>query len=377
MLKNRLFKSAHSFLPLTLGVGLTLLPFYSSCKPKTSTSELEMFGGKKDNGKFTSTIAILRPLNEKEWIVTCTATKIAKNMVLTAAHCVLPENGPVDGKLLKPWYEPGTMQRIATGQNANAGIKQERKIKSVELFPGLKEKFEKCTSNCITSLINFRVLSEKLEPGFPDMVVITYENEIADSTVSEIATFEGKSPLFVSGYGVNLSQAEFKTQKIAPGIAGDKRFYEFVPTPYAKIVSEMNASIAPLTVVAVEEGEQELKIRNELNIFAQLRAPVSHSVLTTIRSTGDAQSVEKDMPSSKLGAYTMLGDSGGGVFKLDRNLPIIVGVHSGSSKEDTNLLTSYFSIATGITKNPRRNTYDWIKTLIRENELKIPVPAKK
>jgi V8-like Glu-specific endopeptidase len=377
MLKNRLFKSTHAFLPLSLGVGLTFLPVYSSCKPKMSTSELEMFGGKKDNGKFTSTIAILRQLNESDWIVTCTATKIAKNMVLTAAHCVLPENGPVDGKMFRSWYEPGTLQRIATGQNANTGVKQERKIKSVALYPGLKEKFEKCSSDCIASLIRYSAPSNELSPGFPDMAVITYENEIADSTVSEIATFEGASTLFASGYGVNLSQSEFKKQKIEPGIAGDKRFFEFVPKPYAKIVSELKASIAPLSVEGINEDELDIRSKNELNIFAQLRTPVTHSVLSTIRSTKDEQSVEKEMPPLKLGAYTMKGDSGGGIYKFDNNRSVVVGVHAGSTKENDDLPTAYFSYSTGITKNPRRNTYDWIKKLIRENETKIPVPAKK
>jgi hypothetical protein len=209
------------------------------------------------------------------------------------------------------------------------------------------------------------------------MAVITYETEITDSTVSAVGTFEGASPLFVSGYGVNLSKFDPRTQKIEPGIAGDKRFYEFVPISFAKVLSDLNVSIAPLTLEWSMDSESNIKSKNELNIFAQLRAPVSTSVLTTIRSTNDSQSVEKEMPPLKWSAYTMQGDSGGGIYRFVNNSAVVVGVHAGVSKEHEELSTAYYTYSTGITKNPRRNTYDWIKKLIRENELKIPVPAKK
>jgi hypothetical protein len=195
MLKSRLFKSSALF-PLTLGVSLSLLTLYSSCKPKNSSSELEMFGGKKDNGKFTSSVAILRNRADGSWIVSCTATKIAKNMVLTAAHCVLPKDGPVDGKILKPWYEPGSLQYIATGQNAFANAqnavasaRQAIKIKSVDLFPGLKEQLSKCSSDCPALYIPFMTLPDQLSVRYPDMAVVTYEGEIGDATISSIGAF--------------------------------------------------------------------------------------------------------------------------------------------------------------------------------------------
>ena len=377
MLKSRLFKSS-PLLPLTFGVGLSLLTVYSSCKPKNSSSELEMLGGKKDNGKFTSSVAILRNRPDGSWIVNCTATKIAKNMVLTAAHCVLPKDGPVDGKILKPWYEHGSLQYIATGQNAFASVKQARKIKSVDLFPGLKERFEKCSSNCLPIYTSSKALPDDLSLRFPDMAVITYESEIADASVSAIGTFEGASTLFTSGYGVNISESEFKNNSQAVGIDGDKRFAEFTPKLFSKMLSELKASVAPLTVTLLELEDRFFSAKeNELNIFMQLRAPVSHTVISQLHSTPDAEVLEKDMPSFTWGAYIMPGDSGGGIFKFENKLPVVVGVNSGKTKEEEKLPTYYAGYATGITKNPARNTYDWIKKLILENELKIPVPAKK
>jgi hypothetical protein len=376
MLKSRLFKSS-PLLPLTFGVGLSLLTFHSSCKPKNSSSELEMFGGKKDNGKFTSSVAILRNRPDGSWIVSCTATKIAKNMLLTGAHCVLPKDGPVDGKILKPWYEPGSLQYISTGQKAFASVKQAIKIKSVDLFPGLKEQLSKCSSECPALYIPFLKLPDQLSVRYPDMAVITYEGEIGDATISSIGAFEGISRLFSSGYGVNLSAIEFDKHSKDPGIDGDKRFLEFTPKSFSKIASELKASVAPLTIGLLEEKGVFLEKENELNIFMQLRAPVSNSVLTNIRSTQDAQTVEKDMPSLTWGGSTMPGDSGGGVFKVENKVAVVVGVNAGLISEHVMLPTNYFGYAAGITKNPARNTYDWIKKLILENEPKIPIPAKK
>jgi hypothetical protein len=189
--------------------------------------------------------------------------------------------------------------------------------------------------------------------------------------------FEGISRLFLSGYGVNLSYPEYNKRPNDPGMDGDKRFLEFTPKSFSKIASELKASIAPLTVGFLERKGVFLEKENELNIFKQFRAPVSNSVLANLRSTQEGQTVEKDMPSLKWDGATMPGDSGGGVFKVENKLAIVVGVNAGGLSEHEMLQTFYFGYAAGITKNPARNTYDWIKKLILEKELKIPVPAKK
>lgn len=297
-------------------------------------------------------------------------------MLLTAAHCVLPEDAPVNGKYLRPIYEPGSTQRIATGQNANTGPKQELKIKSVDLFPGFKERYQNCKEDCDKTYMAGIALVPDLSIHFPDMVVITYEGEIQNATTANLGVFDDREKLSISGYGLNISSIEFDKQKKNPSIdskiLGDKRFLQFTPSKFSDLIAKMKASVSPYVSDLDDDPQFFIPAEENMTIFVKLRDPVSHETFAKISKTLQPESVLLDMPKDVNNGRIMKGDSGGGIFnKIGKN-QTVVGVVSQDMKEHSALPTEYIGIETAITKNPLRNTHKWISDLIKKNELKTP-----